>query len=631
MVRLDAGNDCRRGIDSMNKIRENTQLISTASCIFFLVVGLLTEFGMGWPYSWLFYFLSVVTGGLEIAWNGLKELFAEKHFNVDLLMILAAVSAGLIGDWREGALLIFIFSLSHLLEEYTTDKSAREINRLLDRQPKKARKILDSGEYLLVETSELVLGDRVAIFKGENIPIDGIILEGMSELDESVINGESVPRLKKKGQEVFGGTLNLGDALVIQVNRKRSETVIAKIIALVEEAQNSQTKTESFIQRVENRYVLLIVLAVPLSILFFHFGLTWTWNESIYRGVNLLVVASPCALVASSTPALLSAISNGARHGMLFKGGTYLEELAEIRSIAFDKTGTLTKGQFTVTDTYWSIDEAQIIPFVLGLEEKSTHPLAKGIVNHWNQTFVSQTLETQEITAMGIQSLYQGDTYYIGKKRGNTVEPTDFSTWKQQGKTVIYVEKNHELVGGIALLDTLNTNAKEAIQYFNQQGIHTVMLTGDNRYTAETIAKEAELSEYFAELLPAEKVAHVKNQKDRYGKNAMVGDGVNDAPALATATIGISMGEGTDVAMEVSDVVIMENNLAKLVYTHRLSKKMKRIIKQNIIFSVTVIVTLIILNLMQKLTIPLAVIGHEGSTILVILNGLRLLQNEKDA
>lgn len=631
MVRLDAGNDCRRGIDSMNKIRENTQLISTASCIFFLVVGLLTEFGMGWPYSWLFYFLSVVTGGLEIAWNGLKELFAEKHFNVDLLMILAAVSAGLIGDWREGALLIFIFSLSHLLEEYTTDKSAREINRLLDRQPKKARKILDSGEYLLVETSELVLGDRVAIFKGENIPIDGVILEGMSELDESVINGESVPRLKKKGQEVFGGTLNLGDALVIQVNRKRSETVIAKIIALVEEAQNSQTKTESFIQRVENRYVLLIVLAVPLSILFFHFGLSWTWNESIYRGVNLLVVASPCALVASSTPALLSAISNGARHGMLFKGGTYLEELAEIRSIAFDKTGTLTKGQFTVTDTYWSIDEAQIIPFVLGLEEKSTHPLAKGIVNHWNQTFVSQTLETQEITAMGIQSLYQGDTYYIGKKRGNTVEPTEFSTWKQQGKTVIYVEKNHELVGGIALLDTLNTNAKEAIQYFNQQGIHTVMLTGDNRYTAETIAKEAELSEYFAELLPAEKVAHVKNQKDRYGKNAMVGDGVNDAPALATATIGISMGEGTDVAMEVSDVVIMENNLAKLVYTHRLSKKMKRIIKQNIIFSVTVIVTLIILNLMQKLTIPLAVIGHEGSTILVILNGLRLLQNEKDA
>ena len=272
------------------------------------------DLGFGWPHSWVLFVLSVTTGGLEIAWNGLKELFEDKHFNVDLLMILAAVSAGLIGDWREGALLIFIFSLSHLLEEFTTEKSAREINRLLDRQPKKARKILASGEYQLVETSELVLGDRVAIFKGENIPIDGIILEGASEIDESVINGESVPRLKQPTDEVFGGTLNLGDALEIEVNREQSETVIAKIIALVEEAQNSQTKTESFIQRIENRYVMIIVFGVPLAILLFHFGFDWTWNESIYRGVNLLVVASPCALVASSTPALLSAISNGARH-----------------------------------------------------------------------------------------------------------------------------------------------------------------------------------------------------------------------------------------------------------------------------------------------------------------------------
>lgn len=613
----------------MKKIQENSQFLSTLSCTLFLVIGLITDLGFGWPYSWVLFLLSVTTGGLEIAWNGLKELFEEKHFNVDLLMILAAVSAGLIGDWREGALLIFIFSLSHLLEEYTTEKSAREINRLLDRQPKKARKILPSGEYELVETSELVLGDRVAIFKGENIPIDGIVVDGASEIDESVINGESVPRLKQKEDEVFGGTLNLGDVLEIEVNREQSETVIAKIIALVEEAQNSQTKTESFIQRIENRYVMIIVFGVPLAILFFHFGLSWTWNESIYRGVNLLVVASPCALVASSTPALLSAISNGARHGMLFKGGTYLEALAEIKSIAFDKTGTLTKGEFTVTDTYWTVDEKEIIPFVLGLEEKSTHPLAKGIVNHWKQEYISQSLETQEITAMGIQSVFNGDTYYIGKKRGNDQDPESLLLWKQQGKTVIYVEKNHQFIGGVALLDTLNSHAKEAVQYFNQQGIHTVMLTGDNRYTAETIAKEAEISEFFAELLPDEKVAHVKNQKETYGKNAMIGDGVNDAPALATATIGISMGEGTDVAMEVSDVVIMENNLAKLVYTHRLSKKMKRVIKQNILFSITVIVTLIIFNLMQKLTIPLAVIGHEGSTILVILNGLRLLKEEK--
>ncbi|MBP8693775.1 MAG: HAD-IC family P-type ATPase, partial [Enterococcus sp.] len=373
----------------MKKIKENITLISTVSCIVFLIVGLILEFGFQWEYSWLIYLASVISGGTEITIAGVRELMAEKHFNVDLLMILAAVSAGLIGDWREGSLLIFIFSLSHLLEEYTTEKSAREINRLIDRQPKKARLVLADGTYEMIDTADLKIGDKVAIFKGEHIPTDGVIMKGASEIDESVVNGESVPRLKGINEEIYGGTINLGDALEIEVNKDRSETVFAKIIALVESAQNSQTKTESFIQRVENQYVMIILITVPLAILAFRFGLSWTWNESLYRGVNLLVVASPCALVASSTPALLSAISNGARHGMLFKGGTYLEELAEIRSIAFDKTGTLTKGEFSVTDEYWAEDEAVILPYVLGLEGKSTHPLAQGIVKKWGQAYQS--------------------------------------------------------------------------------------------------------------------------------------------------------------------------------------------------------------------------------------------------
>lgn len=613
----------------LKKIKENSTLISTVSCIVFLIGGLILEFGFQWEYSWLIYLASVVGGGTEITYAGVKELMAEKHFNVDLLMILAAVSAGLIGDWREGALLIFIFSLSHLLEEYTTEKSAREINRLIDRQPKKARRIQTDGTYQMIDTTDLVIGDKVAIFKGEHVPTDGLIIQGASEIDESVVNGESVPRLKGLNEEIYGGTINLGDALEIEVNKDRSETVFAKIIKLVEAAQNSQTKTESFIQRVENKYVMFILISVPLAILAFRFGLSWTWNESLYRGVNLLVVASPCALVASSTPALLSAISNGARHGMLFKGGMYLEELAEIKSISFDKTGTLTKGEFNVTDEWWEEEQATIIPYVLGLEEKSTHPLAQGIVKKWGADYQSYELPTEEMTASGIQGV-QGDvTYYVGKKRGTYEEPAELLAWKRQGKTVIYVEKNHQFVGGVALLDTLNKNAKEAVAYFNDAQIQTVMLTGDNRHTAETVAKEAGIKEYYGELLPEDKVKHIQQLNEKYGKNAMIGDGVNDAPALATATIGIAMGEGTDVAMDIADVVIMENNLAKLVYTHRLSKKMKKVIQQNILFSVGVILTLIVLNLMQKLTIPLAVIGHEGSTILVILNGLRLLREEK--
>lgn len=616
-------------VKEMSKIKENITLISTVSCIALLIIGMILDFGFQWQYSWVIYLGSLISGGTEITIEGLKELWAEKHFNVDLLMILAAISAGLIGDWREGAVLIFIFSLSHLMEEYATEKSAREINSLMDRQPKKARKILSNGEYAMIDTGDLVIGDRVAVFKGENIPTDGIILKGSSELDESIVNGESVPRLKTIGEEIYGGTINLGNELEFEVNKDKSETVFAKIIKLVEAAQNSQTKTESFIQRIENRYVMLIIFSVPLAVLIFYFGLHWDWTESVYRGVNLLVVASPCALVASSTPALLSAISNGARHGVLFKGGTHLEELAEIQSISFDKTGTLTKGEFSVTDEYWTLAKDQMIPYVLGLEEKSTHPLAQGIVKHWQSEYETYTFQTEEITASGIQSIGEKNRYYVGKKRGIYEEPSQLLEWKQQGKTVIYIEENDQFAGAVALLDTLNTNAKEAVNYFNQAGIHTVMLTGDNRHTAATMAKEVNVSEAFGELLPEDKVNYVHQQKEKYGKNAMVGDGVNDAPALATATIGIAMGEGTDVAMEVADVVIMENNLAKLVYTHRLSKKMKNVIKQNIIFSVAVILTLITLNLLQILTIPIAVIGHEGSTILVILNGLRLLKEEK--
>lgn len=602
--------------------------IGTIICTVFLIIGFIFDLGLQWEYSWLLYLLAIVAGGIELTIDGVKELIQEKHFNVDLLMMIAAVSAGMIGDWREGALLIFIFSMSHLLEEYATEKSAREINRLINRQPQTARKILEQGGYQTVQVEDLLVGDHLAVFKGENIPTDGIILMGASEIDESVVNGESMPQMKEIGEEVFGGTINLGNELTIEVNKEKSQTVFAKIIQLVEKAQNSQTTTESFIQKVENRYVMTIVLGVPLAILFFHLILNWSWNESLYRGVNLLVVASPCALVASSTPALLSAISNGARNGVIFKGGTYLEELAEIKSIAFDKTGTLTKGQPSVTDVVWVAPEEEILPYVLGLEAKSTHPLAKAILNHW-ENINSKRLVTEELTAQGIQSTVEGTIYYIGKKRGNYPDTETIETWKKQGKTVIYVECNHDFAGAIALLDTLNKNAKLAVDYFNQVGVHTLMLTGDNYQTAETIANESGIKEFKAELLPEDKVNFVQNQKSTLGKNAMVGDGVNDAPALATATIGVAMGEGTDVAMDIADVVIMENNLAKLVYTHKLSQKMKKIIKQNIIFSVAVIAVLLVVNILQVLTIPLAVVGHEGSTILVILNGLRMLKKIK--
>ena len=612
----------------MQQIIKEINWKATLGCTVLLLIGLILDFTTSWSVSWL-YLASVVIGGFELTIAGIKELGQEKHFNVDLLMILAALGAGLIGDWREGALLIFIFSLSHVMEEYANHRSKREINRLLEQQPTVARKVLANGQFVEVVVDELHVGDVLAVFKGEKIPTDGKITVGASEINEAVVTGESVPQLKEVGAEVFGGTVNLGNALELVVTKENSETLLAQMIQLVNEAQNSQTKTESFIQRIENRYVQLILIGVPCMVLLFYFGFHWSWTESLYRGVNLLVVASPCALVASSTPALLSAISNGARHGVLFKGGTYLEELSDIKSIAFDKTGTLTKGELTVTDFVFTVPEAEIVPAILGLEQASTHPLALGVVRKWQHQYTALHLSTEEVTAQGMRGKNQGHTYAIGKKQATFVDTPAMTRWKEEGKTVIYVERDAQTVGAIALLDTLNEHVREMMLYFEQAGVHTVLLTGDAQKTANYLAKQANIEEVHAELMPQEKVVHVQAQKEQFGKNAMVGDGINDAPALSTATVGIAMGRGTDVAMEVSDVVIMDNDLSKLVYTHRLSKRMRKMIKQNIWISVLVILSLIVLNLLQRLTIPIAVIGHEGSTIVVILNGLRLLRQNK--
>ncbi|KAF1302002.1 heavy metal translocating P-type ATPase [Candidatus Enterococcus willemsii] len=599
---------------------------STAICTALLVIGIIMEVFFSFNQT-IFYIGAILVGGFELTIEGVRELVQERHFNVDLLMVIAALAAGLIGDWREGALLIFIFSLSHIMEEYATRQSTREINRLLDKQPQVARKIDVDGSFVEMLVKDLVIGDHLAVFKGESIPTDAQIIRGTSEINEAVVSGESVPRLKSVNDEVYGGTVNLGNELEIIVTKDASETMLAQIIRLVKEAQNSQTTTESFLQKIENRYVLAILIGVPLMVVFFYFGLHWTLQESLYRGVNLLVVASPCALVASSTPALLSAISNGAKRGVLFKGGTYLEDLSEIKSIAFDKTGTLTRGELTVTN--YDLTSEALIPMIVALESKSTHPIAIAIKEKWQVPILHLT--TEEQTAQGMQTIYQGTSYYVGKKRANYADTPAINQWKAEGKTVVYVEKDAHYAGAIALLDTVNTNAKEAVTYFNQQGVHTVMLTGDAQNTADFIGSQVEVRQIEAALLPEDKVAHVREQKETFGKNAMVGDGINDAPALATATLGIAMGQGTDVAMEVSDVVIMENDLSKLVYTHRLSKKMKRVILQNICFSIFVIVTLIFFNIRQQLTIPFAVIGHEGSTILVVLNGLRLLLPVRDS
>lgn len=601
--------------------QEKKAFLSTLFCLIFLISGkIFMTFNS--PYFPLVFILAIIIGGWKQTFEGLSELFHEKTLNVDLLMALAAIGACLIGNWFEGAILTFIFCLSGALEEYATNKSTKEITALMNVTPKEALKVVN-GEQLLVPIDALKLNDRVFVPKGAAVPIDGTILAA-SSVDESAITGEAVPVDKNPGDEVFGGTINVGQAFTLAVTKTSNDTLFSQILRLVENAQKEQSATATFIEKLENRYVKIVLIAVPLMILATHFILGWSFTESFYRGMVLLVVASPCALVASATPATLAAISNGAKHGILFKSGKTLEKLAELQAISFDKTGTLTQGKPRVTK-YKTFSADPIIPRIFySMERQSTHPLAIAIVNFFENE-ENLELQVEEKAGIGLETVYSDQTWRLGKPTKKQLVQPIIAQWHNEGKTVVTLTNDEKLVAIIALMDLPKPFTKEIIDYFDAQAVQTVMLTGDNHGSASFVAQQLDLADFHSDLLPADKTTLVQQQQENYPVNAMVGDGINDAPALATASIGVAMGEGTDVAMEVSDMVLMKNDLTKLRYSHQLAKKMQRVVRQNILFSLSVILLLIASNFLQFLSLPLGVIGHEGSTILVIMNGLRML------
>ncbi|EPI5828428.1 heavy metal translocating P-type ATPase [Enterococcus hirae] len=607
--------------------------IPTIGCLLLIILGLATQSFV--PFlSIIFYLGAISFGGFKQTREGLTELWQENTLNVDLLMALAAIGACLIGNFLEGAMLTFIFRLSGALEEYTTSKSQQEITALMNLQPRKAQRLTANEELEEIAVTDLKINDRVFVPKGGTIPIDGYLESQQATVDEATLSGESVPVEKVPHDELFAGTINRGNPLILQVTKKSDETVFAKIIQLVEKAQSTPTKTASFISRIENIYVKGVLVVVPLMILVSYFIFGWSFQESFYRGMVLLVVASPCALVASATPATLAALSNAARNGVLIKGGLHLEQLADLKAIAFDKTGTLTKGKPIVTDSYFVKDQNLAQQILVSMEQKTTHPLAQAIVTHFDIAIPKdiQKLPIEEITGFGLRTVYQEAQWIVGKWEPEKTSIAEkelldkIHLLEQQGKTVIVLTKDNQLIALIGLLDVPKENAQQVIDYFNNQQIDTSMITGDNQGTAAAIAEKIGVQHLLANCTPSDKTHYAQQQKEKYAVTAMVGDGVNDAPALATASLGVAMGQGTDVAMEIADIVLVKNDLQKLSYAHRLSLRMKKIIKQNIIFSLTVICLLILSNFLQFLNLPLGVIGHEGSTILVILNGLRLLK-----
>lgn len=621
---------------SVSPIREHQQLILSILGGVFLLTGVILQTLDYQSIAIGSFLLSYVIGGFFKAKEGLTDLIEDRSLNVELLMILAAIGAAIIGYWVEGAILIFIFSLSGALETYTLNKSHREISSLMKLQPDKAT-VVKEGEEKIVSVQALQIGDHVIIKPGERVPTDGTVLKGKTTVDEAAITGESFPVTKNTDDQVFAGTVNINGAITVKVTKANHETLFQKIIDLVQSAKEEKSPSQLFIEKFEGTYVKGVLIVVGLMMFLPHYLLDWSWTETFYRAMVMLVVASPCALVASIMPATLSAISTGARNGILVKGGLHLEALSSVKAIALDKTGTLTNGQPEVTDVYIKdeLPKEEFLRIVASIETYSNHPLAESIVTYVKEqgiTDISEPDEVEDFTGWGIIANMNGKKYKVGKlgffKEELPVlfqEKTD--KLSEMGKTLVFVSEGEEIIGLIALQDTVRKVAVEAVERFQSAGIYSIMITGDHEKTAQAIAKETRIDDYVANCLPASKVDAVKQLQKKYGSVAMVGDGINDAPALATANVGIAMGAGTDVAIETADIILVKNDLAKIAKSIELSRKMNKIIKQNIVFSISVIVLLIIGNFLQQVSLPLGVIGHEGSTILVILNGLRLLKD----
>ncbi|MFJ8066577.1 heavy metal translocating P-type ATPase [Psychrobacillus sp. NPDC096426] len=585
--------------------------------------------------SIFFYVLAFIIGGFAKAKEGIEATIEDRELNVEMLMILAAIGSAIIGYWTEGAILIFIFALSGALETYTMNKSNKEISSLMELQPEEALILNSDGTTTRVSISELKLGDQLVVKPGERVPADGIVVSGATSIDEAAISGESIPVSKQANDELFAGTVNMSGAITMEMTKENADTLFQRIIQLVQSAQDEKSPAQQFIEKFEGTYVKVVLIVVGLMLFLPHFLLEWDWNTTFYRAMVLLVVASPCALVASIMPATLAAISNGAKSGILFKGGVHVENVSEMKAIALDKTGTLTQGKPVVTDFFVreDLDFHATLTTLATIEAQSNHPLAQAITAYAKSNGIGQLphLPIEDKPGFGLQATLNGQTIIVGKPDFvNKQDALAFhhgiaETLAGEGKTVIFMRDEKGIAAAAALKDTVREEAKKAIKLLHSLGIKTVMLTGDNETTASVIAKEAGIDQYFAECLPETKVEHMKTLLKEYKFVGMVGDGINDAPALATATTGFAMGEGTDVALETADVVLMKNDLSKIAYAVKMSRKMQRIVKQNIVFSISVIAVLIISNFLQAVDLPLGVIGHEGSTILVILNGLRML------
>ncbi len=583
------------------------------------------------------YVAAMVLGG----WGNFKKAaraLPRFNFNMSVLMSVAVIGAFAIGQYEEGASVAFLYAISEMLEAWTMEKARKSIRDLMDIAPKAAM-VRRGDSELEIPVEDILVGDVMIIRPGEKIAMDGIIIKGETAINQAAITGESVPVEKGPGAEVFAGTLNTFGSLEVEVTKLVQDTTIAKIIHMVEQAQSKRAPSQVFVEKFAAVYTP-VVMALAVGIIFVPpLFLGGEWPAWIYRGLALMVVSCPCALVVSTPVAVVSAISNAARNGVLIKGGIYLEEAGSLKAIAFDKTGTLTKGKPSVTDIVpISVkSEDTLLKIAARLEERSEHPLAQAIVQAAKQRHLSVTPveDFTAITGRGAKGTIDGETVYIGNPRlfteiGALVEHVikDIEKLQSEGKTVMLVGTKEKIFGLVAVADEVREASARTIASLKEAGIRqTIMLTGDNPATAKAIAAKVGMDDFRAELLPQDKAAAVEELLKKHGEVAMIGDGINDAPALAMSTVGIAMGgAGTDTALETADIVLMADDLTKLPFTIHLSRAALGIIRQNIGFSLVIKTVAVLAVFPGCLTLWLAILADMGATILVTLNSLRLLQ-----
>lgn len=622
-------------------VQEQWTMILVALAGVFLAVGFVGERFLGFSagLALIFYLLAYLSGGYDVATHALPSLLRGR-FDTDVLMLAAAIGAAILGEWTEGAFLLFLFSLGHAGEHYALDRARQAVNALGQLMPRTAQ--VRRGDRIVEESVEQIqLQDMVVVRPGDRVPVDGIVRQGASAVDQSPITGESMPVSKAAGDEVFAGTINQEASLEVEVTHLAKDTTLSRVMQMVAEAQSQQSPTQAFTQRFTRIFVpavlilVVLVAVVPPLVGWLSFG------DSFYRAMLLLVATSPCALAIGTPASVLAGIAQAARNGVLIKGGVHLENLGALKVIAFDKTGTLTEGKFKVTDviTLNGISRAELLRLTAAVEQHSNHPLAQAVVRAAREQGVTvpEAVGMENVPGLGVRSTVEGQPVLVGSIRlfeeagGHGVDPAmedTLAALEASGKTTMAVSRDGCFLGVLALSDVPRTGVKDILGQLRGLGLKKlVMLTGDNPEAAGQIAAQVGVTDVEARLMPEHKLDTIKRYQKEYGAVAMIGDGVNDAPALATATVGIAMGgAGTAVALETADVALMADDLGKLPFAVGLSRASRAIIRQNLAISMGVIVLLMITSVFGFVQLGWAVVFHEGSTVVVVLNALRLLR-----